>query len=71
MDTEHPQHSSQVRTIDEAGTSEHPDPLILGNHEELHGVQEISINYTSSRELFDRKTTMSTHASQLRLLETS
>jgi hypothetical protein len=28
----------------------------LGNHDEIHGVQEISINYTSSEELFDRTT---------------
>jgi hypothetical protein len=30
----------------------------LGNHDEIHGVQEISINYTSSEELFDRTTTV-------------
>ena len=28
------------------------------NQEDFHGVQEISINYTSSGELYDRKTTV-------------
>jgi hypothetical protein len=28
----------------------------LGNHDEFYGVQEISINYTSSEELLDRTT---------------
>jgi hypothetical protein len=36
--------------------SEDPDSLILGNHGEFHGMQEISINYTSSGELLDRTT---------------
>jgi hypothetical protein len=58
VDIQHPQPSSQARFNDEAGTSENPDPLVLGNHEELHGVQEISINYTSSGRLLDRKTTV-------------
>jgi hypothetical protein len=30
----------------------------LGNHDEIHGVQKISINYTSFGELFDRATTV-------------
>ena len=55
---EHPQTSSQARATDDAGRSEDPDALVLGNHDELHGVQEISINYTSSGELLDRKTTV-------------
>ena len=38
------------------GTSEHPDSIVLGNHEESLGVQEISINYVDSGESFDRKT---------------
>jgi hypothetical protein len=43
-------------TIEQVGRSEDPDSLILGNHDEIHGVQEISINYTSFRELFDHTT---------------
>ena len=58
MDTVHPQTSSQVHTIDDAGTSEQTESPVLRNHEELHGVQEISINYTSYGELYDRKTTV-------------
>jgi hypothetical protein len=55
---EQPQSSSQVRTINEAGTSEIPDTLVLGNHEESNGTQEIFINYTSSGETYDRNTTI-------------
>ena len=50
-----PQLTSSVHRL--AGTSEHPDSIVLGNHEESLGVQEISINYVVSRESFDRKTT--------------
>jgi hypothetical protein len=39
-----------------ASTSEKPDALILGNHETSMGIQEISINYTSFREVYDRST---------------
>jgi hypothetical protein len=42
-----------VHTIEQTGGSEDPDSLVLGNHDEFHGVQEISINYTSPEELFD------------------
>jgi tRNA U54 and U55 pseudouridine synthase Pus10 len=31
-----------VHTIEHAGGSEDPDSLILGNHDEFHGVQKIS-----------------------------
>jgi hypothetical protein len=47
-----------VHTIKQTRESEDPDSLILGNHNEFHGVQEISINYTSPRELLDRTTTV-------------
>ena len=50
-----PQPSSSVHKL--TGTSEHPDSIVLGNHEESLGVQEISINYVDSGESFDRKTT--------------
>jgi hypothetical protein len=45
-----------VHTTEQAGGSEDPDSLVLGNHDEFHGVEEISINYTSFRELLDRTT---------------
>jgi hypothetical protein len=32
---------------------EDPHSFVLGNHDEIYGVQEISINYTSFGELFD------------------
>ena len=50
-----PQPSSSMHKL--TGTSEHPDSIVLGNHEESLGVQEISINYVDSGESFDRKTT--------------
>jgi hypothetical protein len=36
--------------------SENLDDLVLGNHETSKGIQEISINYTSSGEVYDRST---------------
>jgi hypothetical protein len=36
--------------------AEDPDSLVLRNHDEFHGVQEISINYTSLGELLDHST---------------
>jgi hypothetical protein len=47
-----------VHTTKQAGGSEDPDSLILRNHDEFHGVQEIFINYNSSSELLDRTTTV-------------
>jgi hypothetical protein len=47
-----------VRTIEQARGSEDPNSLVLENHEESHGVQEISINYISSGELYDRNITV-------------
>jgi hypothetical protein len=47
-----------VHTIEQTGGSEDPDSLVLGNHDEFHGVQEISINYTSPEELFDHTITV-------------
>jgi hypothetical protein len=53
-----PQSSSQVRYTNETRTSEIPDNLVLGNHEASKGIEEISINYTSSRKVYDRNTTI-------------
>jgi hypothetical protein len=52
-----PQSSTQARYRKEsASTSKNPDALILGIHETSTGMQEISINYTSSGEVYDRST---------------
>jgi hypothetical protein len=56
VDTIKPRPSPPVRTMEQAEGSKDPDSLVLGNHYEIHGVQKISINYTISRELFDRTT---------------
>jgi hypothetical protein len=45
-----------VSTLEHAGGSKDHDSLVLENHDEFHGVQEISINYTSFEELFDHNT---------------
>jgi hypothetical protein len=54
-----PQSSTQACYRNEnASTSENHDDLILGNQETSTGIQEISINYTSSKEVYDRSTTI-------------
>jgi hypothetical protein len=46
-----PRPNPHVHTIEQTGGSV---SFILENHDEFHGVQEISINYISLGELFDR-----------------
>jgi hypothetical protein len=58
MDMINPRSNPHVHTIEQAGGSEDPDSLVLENHDEFHGVQEISINYTRFRELCDCNTTI-------------
>jgi hypothetical protein len=59
VDINMPQTSTQACYINKnASTSENPDTLVLGNHEESNGIEEISINYTSSREVYDCNTTI-------------
>jgi hypothetical protein len=58
VDTNDPQSSSQARYTNEVGTSEIPNDLVLGNHETLKEIEEISINYTSYGEVYDRCTTI-------------
>jgi hypothetical protein len=54
-----PQSSTQERYKKEiASASKNPDALILGNQETSMGIQEISINYTSFGEVYDRSTTI-------------
>jgi hypothetical protein len=56
VDTKCPQSSTHARNINEAETSENPGSLVLENHEEPQGIEEISINYTNSGETYDRST---------------
>jgi hypothetical protein len=51
-----PQFSSQAHYTNETRISEIPGNLVLGNHEASKGIEEISINYTSSEEVYDRST---------------
>jgi hypothetical protein len=55
VDIVHPQASTQVHISDVVGTLERPESNLPMNLEEFHGVQEISINYTRSGKLYDRK----------------
>jgi hypothetical protein len=67
-----PQSRTQARYRKEnASTSKNPDVLILGNHEASMGIQEISINSTSSREVYDLVLQLSSHVSQPSLLRIS
>jgi hypothetical protein len=50
--------SSQPRYINETTTLKNPGNLVSGNHEASKGIEEISINYTSSRKVYDRNTTI-------------
>jgi hypothetical protein len=58
VDIVHPQTITHVHNSDVAGTMKHPVSTLPVNQEDFHGVQEISINYTSSGELYDRKNTV-------------
>jgi hypothetical protein len=52
-----PQSSTQAHYRNEnTSTSENHDALVLENHETSTGIQEISINYTSSGEVYDHST---------------
>jgi hypothetical protein len=54
-----PQSSTQAHYMNEStNTSENSDTIILGNHEESNGMEEISINYTNSGEVYDHRTTI-------------
>jgi len=55
VDREIPHPASTVHTFSDAGTSECPDGVVLGNNEPSRGVQEISINYLDTGETYDRK----------------
>ena len=54
----HPEPSTTVHTNIVAGTSVHHDSIVVGNHDESEGIDEISINYVESGESFNRNTTI-------------
>jgi hypothetical protein len=56
VDIVHPQANTQVHISDVAGTSERPKYNLPVNQEDFQR-EEISINYTSSRKLYDHKNT--------------
>jgi hypothetical protein len=58
MNSNDPRSNSQARYTNETRISEILDNLILGNHGASKGIDEISSNYTSSREVYDRSTTI-------------
>ena len=56
-----PQASFSLHTL--AGTSEHSDSHVLGNHEESSWVDAISSNYIDSGESYNKSTTVDNHFS--------
>jgi hypothetical protein len=56
--TNDPHSISQARHTNEIRISKIPDNLVLENHEASKGIEKISINYTSSREVYDHTTTI-------------
>jgi hypothetical protein len=58
VDMINPRPSPHVHTTEQAGELKDHDSLVLRNHDEFHGVQKNSINYTSFGELHDRTTTV-------------
>jgi hypothetical protein len=56
VDMINPRPNPHMHTIEQAGGLKDLDSLVLGNHDEFYGVQEIFINYTSFGELFNRST---------------
>jgi hypothetical protein len=60
--------SPHVHTIEHAGGSEDPDSLILGNHDEFHGVQKISSIILVPQNYLTVLQRLSTHAFQPWLL---
>ena len=63
VDRDDPPPASTVHTFSDAGTSERPDGIVLGNSEPSRGIQEISINYLDSGETYDCKIQLSTYTS--------
>jgi hypothetical protein len=64
VDMINPRPNPHMHTTEQARGSEDPNSLVLRNHNEFHGVQEIFINYTSSGELLTVLQRLSTHAFQ-------
>jgi hypothetical protein len=58
VDGQHLQPSSVVHLNTDTRTSEYPDSIVMGNHEESIGIREISTNYSETGISYDRKTTV-------------
>ena len=58
MDGQHLQPSSVVHLNTDTRTSEYPDSIVMGNHEESIGIRDISTNYSETGVSYDRKTTV-------------
>jgi hypothetical protein len=58
VNTGDPQSSSQAHYTNVARISEVPDNLVMGNRDASKGIEEISINYTRSRDVYDHSTTI-------------
>ena len=58
MDRCDPQSSSIMRINTEAGTSEDPRSIVLGNNDESLRVDKITINFVETGESYDRKSTI-------------
>jgi hypothetical protein len=58
LNTDDTQSSSQAHYINKTRTSEILDNLVLGNYEASKGMEEIYINYTNSRKVYDRNITI-------------
>ena len=58
VDRKIPHPVSTVHTFSDAGTSEHPDGVVLGNDKLSKGIQEIYINYLNTGETYDSKATV-------------
>jgi hypothetical protein len=54
----HREPSTTEHTNIGAGASVHLDSIVVGNHDESEGIDEIAINYVESGESFNRKTTI-------------
>ena len=58
VDGQHLQPSSVVHLNNDTRTSEYPDSIVMGNHEESIGIRDISTNYSETGVSYDRKTTV-------------
>ena len=58
LDVQHPEPNTNMHTDSGNRTSEHPNYIVMENHKELEGVDEMSTDYIYSEESYNRKTTI-------------